>query len=215
MSDHDKHGAAKNTDRELWREREGDYYADSIHVTEQGGIGINCGGLVIIKPVREWHKLASAPSATRPTDEELKAVLFAYEGALSESDNEGGDEETKKARDALLSVLKRLRDSSAVTETDATINEVGPAPREGRITKGVVEAPTSPTQRAEEVPTGPLPTAPIWDAAMAPATSGPSEELVNLAYKVKHSNRYATPAEVLAMANGILRLAGKTDGTHG
>ena len=28
-----------NTDRELWREREGDFYADSIHVTAQGSIG--------------------------------------------------------------------------------------------------------------------------------------------------------------------------------
>lgn len=33
-------GPVPNTDRELWRERD-DYYADSIHVTEGGGIGIN------------------------------------------------------------------------------------------------------------------------------------------------------------------------------
>lgn len=49
----------ENTDRELWREREGDYYADSIHVTQGGGIGINCGGCVIVKPLRAWHELAS------------------------------------------------------------------------------------------------------------------------------------------------------------
>jgi hypothetical protein len=49
--------ACENTDRELWREREGDYYADSIHVTKEGAIGINCGGFVIVKPLREWHKL--------------------------------------------------------------------------------------------------------------------------------------------------------------
>jgi len=48
----------QNTDRELWRERPDDYYADSIHVTERGVIGINCGGLVFVKPVREWHELA-------------------------------------------------------------------------------------------------------------------------------------------------------------
>ncbi len=52
-------GPCLNTDRELWREREGDYYADSIHVTEGGGIGINCGGFVIVKSLRAWHKLAS------------------------------------------------------------------------------------------------------------------------------------------------------------
>lgn len=51
--------AKMNTDREIWREREDDYYADSIHVTENGGIGINCGGHVIVKPIREWHKLAA------------------------------------------------------------------------------------------------------------------------------------------------------------
>lgn len=51
----------KNTDRELWRERDGDYYADSIHVTESGGIGINCGGSVVVKSLREWFKLAAPP----------------------------------------------------------------------------------------------------------------------------------------------------------
>ena len=50
--------AANNTDRELWREREGDFYADSIHVTASGGVGIDCGGSVIVRPLREWHRLA-------------------------------------------------------------------------------------------------------------------------------------------------------------
>lgn len=52
-------GPAKNTDRELWREREADFFADSIHVTEFGAIGINCGGSVFVKPLREWHRLAT------------------------------------------------------------------------------------------------------------------------------------------------------------
>ena len=50
--------ACKNTDRELWREGPGDFYSPSIFVTEQGGIGINAGGTVIIKTLREWGKLA-------------------------------------------------------------------------------------------------------------------------------------------------------------
>lgn len=60
--------AAKNTDRELWREREGDYYADSIHVTAGGAIGMNCGGMVIVKPLREWHALCAPlqPAAQQP-----------------------------------------------------------------------------------------------------------------------------------------------------
>jgi hypothetical protein len=54
-------GPCENTDRELWRERDGDYYADSIHVTKEGSIGINCGGYVVVMPVRKWHALAKAP----------------------------------------------------------------------------------------------------------------------------------------------------------
>lgn len=49
---------AKNNDRELWREREGDY-ANSIHVTEHGGIGINVGGTVIVMSLKAWHELAA------------------------------------------------------------------------------------------------------------------------------------------------------------
>jgi hypothetical protein len=71
----DTHQAALNTDREIWREREGDYYADSIHVTAQGGIGINCGGLVIVKSLRDWHRLESELSSQKVLfDEHTKAV---------------------------------------------------------------------------------------------------------------------------------------------
>src|SRR6185312_16711653 len=50
MSDTDQ---CENTNRELWRgpdEGCGDYYADSIHFTKDGDIGINCGGFVYVKP---------------------------------------------------------------------------------------------------------------------------------------------------------------------
>lgn len=50
--------ACENTDKEIWREREDDYYADSIHATPDGRIGMSCGGMVITKPIREWHKAA-------------------------------------------------------------------------------------------------------------------------------------------------------------
>jgi hypothetical protein len=45
-----------NKDRELWRDGES-FYSDSIHVTENGAIGINCGGNVIVMTLRQWHKL--------------------------------------------------------------------------------------------------------------------------------------------------------------
>jgi hypothetical protein len=48
----------ENTDKELWRETPNDYYSPSIFVTEQNSIGINVGGMVYVKPVEEWHRLA-------------------------------------------------------------------------------------------------------------------------------------------------------------
>lgn len=51
--------AARNTDRHLWPDTipEGQPH-ETIHVTAQGGIGINVGGYVIVKPLAEWHRLA-------------------------------------------------------------------------------------------------------------------------------------------------------------
>ena len=48
-----------NTDRELWRETEGDYDAPSIRAVEGGGIGIEVGGTVYVLPIRTWHRLAA------------------------------------------------------------------------------------------------------------------------------------------------------------
>lgn len=65
---------AKNTDRELWREREGDYYADSIFLTEGGGIGMNVGGHVIVKPIKDWVRLASRGAGWR-YDKERRTLV--------------------------------------------------------------------------------------------------------------------------------------------
>jgi len=48
----------QNTDRELWREAKGFFYAPSIHVTQDGRIRITVGGHAITKSIREWHTLA-------------------------------------------------------------------------------------------------------------------------------------------------------------
>ena len=66
---------AKNTDRELWRgpdEGNGSYYADSIHVTEGGGIGINCGGYVFVRPLRDWHAM---PARIEALEAALREIL--------------------------------------------------------------------------------------------------------------------------------------------
>jgi hypothetical protein len=55
MNSHEE--CCKNTDKEIWRARPDDYYSDSIHVTEYNGIGINCGGHVIVLPLKTWHAL--------------------------------------------------------------------------------------------------------------------------------------------------------------
>lgn len=52
-----------NTDREIWREREGDYFSPSIFVTEKGAIGINVGGQVIIRRIERWHEIATTSSS--------------------------------------------------------------------------------------------------------------------------------------------------------
>lgn len=46
--------AVKNTDRELWREDVTDRPADTIFVTEGGGIGISHGGHVAVLPLHMW-----------------------------------------------------------------------------------------------------------------------------------------------------------------
>lgn len=51
-----------NTDRDIWRAAPGDYYADRIFVTEGEGIGLDVGGHCIVKPIREWFKLAQKAS---------------------------------------------------------------------------------------------------------------------------------------------------------
>lgn len=51
----------ENTDVELWREPcktlGMEYYKPSVHVTKEGGIGINVGGTVCVKTLTAWHNL--------------------------------------------------------------------------------------------------------------------------------------------------------------
>lgn len=56
--------ASQNTDREVWRETPGDFYSNSVHLTATGGLGINVGGTVYVKPPAEWHRLASGARST-------------------------------------------------------------------------------------------------------------------------------------------------------
>lgn len=73
----------ENADRELWRgpdEGCGDYYADRIFVTKGGGIGIDCGGSVIVRPLREWHRLATEQANYRSVYDEASPGGICHMG---------------------------------------------------------------------------------------------------------------------------------------
>ena len=91
-------GPCENTDREIWRERDGDFYADSIYVTERGSIGINCGGKVFVMKLRDWHDLASgaiipAPIAQPQVEpyDDPRELLRGAMGYMDVSDTESRD----------------------------------------------------------------------------------------------------------------------------
>jgi len=82
--------AQQNTDKELWREREGDNYADSIHVTKEGGIGINCGGTVFVRTLRAWHALAKAALAPEQPGEDDTVMRKYRNWHHKHPDNDAG-----------------------------------------------------------------------------------------------------------------------------
>lgn len=74
---------AENTDRELWRERLGDFYADSVFVTEGGSIGMQAGGYVIVKPIRQWVAITSERDDDAAEITRLRSQLAAARDALN------------------------------------------------------------------------------------------------------------------------------------
>lgn len=74
--------AAANTDRELWREPTDEvgmeHYQPSIHVTKRGGIGINVGGMVIVKSLRAWYALAMPEMQKAMEESRMREAQAAY-----------------------------------------------------------------------------------------------------------------------------------------
>lgn len=52
--------SCQNTDKEIWRKVKGDYYSPSIHITQEGNVGINVGGFVIVMSIEDWHRKGRA-----------------------------------------------------------------------------------------------------------------------------------------------------------
>ena len=81
---------ALNTDRELWREVAGDYYSPSIHLTHEGGIGINVGGHVIVRPVQKWHESMAACDALKQKHAALVELILNTETIPGDEPGECG-----------------------------------------------------------------------------------------------------------------------------
>jgi len=67
--------AQHNADKEVWREEPDNYYSPSLRVTQGGAIGIDVGGTVIVKTIRDWHRLAMRGGVI--DQEKLKDLLRA------------------------------------------------------------------------------------------------------------------------------------------
>lgn len=80
--------AKLNIDREIWRGKSraefgdpGRFYADSLFIPtgDVEALGINCGGMVIVKPIREWHALAAQPpvqqAEARLSEEQVRYIV--------------------------------------------------------------------------------------------------------------------------------------------
>lgn len=48
----------------IWREKPDDYYLPSIISWPDGRIGINVGGHVVVKNIRDWHQLGKPKRCT-------------------------------------------------------------------------------------------------------------------------------------------------------
>ena len=82
--------ACQNNGRQLWQESDEKGHR-SMHVTEGGGIGINVGGSVWVKPLSEWHRLAEEEIKPSPAylvehDKQLKSALGYCEYIAKQND---------------------------------------------------------------------------------------------------------------------------------
>lgn len=135
--------ACVNTDRELYREsghEAGDAYADSIFVTKEGGIGMRCGGFVIVKPIRAWfecartHPLAGGAVSEAMVEDLAKAMCKIDDGdweTLMEEDPvfENQGDYRHKARAALEVALSTP--AASVTATNENFGYVFDNPDTG------------------------------------------------------------------------------------
>ena len=134
----------ENNDRHLWPETSPvDAPEEKLFVTSAGGIGINIGGHVIVRPLREWHRLA-ASQPDREAIAERVYQAFPFEPRLGAPHKPawvpGGNslmqDEARRAADAILSLL-----SGAGTKSDGGKPlPIETAPRDGTSFIGIATA---------------------------------------------------------------------------
>ena len=116
---------AQNTDREVWRERTGDYYSPSIHITKEGGVGINVAGAVIVMPIRSWHQIGLAnahpiaPKSPPPSQGKVERARESLAKYVAETDVSGEDQKDILAgRESV-----RIWASAAIAAISAALTE--------------------------------------------------------------------------------------------
>lgn len=99
--------ANENTDREIWREREGDYYSDAVFITAKNDLGINVGGTVFVHSLRKWQELAVE-------NDRLRAALVQCVAVC--------DDNCSDDRNSSALALKFVRDVAAkATDSDLCV----------------------------------------------------------------------------------------------
>lgn len=119
--------ARANTDRLLWRGRHenGDYYADSVSLTEGDGIALQSGSTVIVLPIKEWMRAASR-SIAEPEIAELVRWIRAHKLEGRADDNK----KYERAADLIWSLAARLADQDRALSAIVMGNDDACAPTE-------------------------------------------------------------------------------------
>lgn len=124
-------GPVQNTDRHLWPPviEEGAPH-ETMHVTAGGGIGINIGGYVIVKPMREWHRLAAEPALhlhamTPEQKRSMEAALLKSGPVLQVLPIPSDPSPLRRARiEALEEAAKRIEPWLTTSKTKLHVGEL-------------------------------------------------------------------------------------------
>lgn len=108
-------GPCENTDRHLWPEiSEPGAPEERLFITKEGALGINCGGYVYVKPIREWHRLAGGPFPFHTPPEAPPNEVAARARAFREQRGTWGSH-----AEALCAEVERLHEESVQWEKES------------------------------------------------------------------------------------------------